>query len=391
MPPVARVEEDEVGAVAGCDAAAVGQPEDVRGVHGARRERLLGSEAELRAGERADDREALAVGAAGVEVRRERDRRARVGERAAGRHRAVQVERGDREQHADDVARGQRRDALRARGLEVVDRARAELDRQPDRADLVELVAVEPQGEPGPSTGLEVSPGLLDVERPALDEHVRRRRDPRGVREDRLDRPVDVRVGVRMLRRHRVRPEPRRDPARSRDRCELCELRVVVEAVAALPLERRRAVRQHRVAVPDDDLLELVRPRSTRRARRREDPATGRQQLLVRGPTCPQRELVRPVARERRVRVAVDEPGHDGDAPAVELLDLPLQPRQLAHRADGLDHVVVEQDERVLDELERPERRTTEWRGGAGRRRDLGDVADQDPPRARHRRPAVTS
>ena len=71
----------------------------------------VGTEPELRARERARDGQALAVGAPGVEVRRERDRRASVDERAGRRHRSPEEERGDREQHTDDVTRCEGGDA----------------------------------------------------------------------------------------------------------------------------------------------------------------------------------------------------------------------------------------------------------------------------------------
>src|SRR5919106_5811144 len=73
--PVVGGEEDEVGVVTGLDAALPVRPgEDVRGVHGAGGERLRRLEPpELRARERAHEREALAERAARVEVRGEGD------------------------------------------------------------------------------------------------------------------------------------------------------------------------------------------------------------------------------------------------------------------------------------------------------------------------------
>jgi len=99
-----------------------------------------------------------------------------------------------------------------------------------------------------------------------------------------LDRPVDVRVGVRLLGRNRVRAQPGRHTAGRADGFQLGELGIAVEPVAALPLERRRAVGKHRVAVAGDDPAELCGARRTGCARRREDPAAGREQLLVRRP-----------------------------------------------------------------------------------------------------------
>src|SRR4029079_3246439 len=121
---------------------AIGTVEHVRRVHRARGERLLGCELELRRCQRADERKALAEGAAGVEVRRERDRRTGVDERATTWHGAAEEERARRQQDTSDLALGARRSALLPGCLEVVDGARPQLDRERDRARLRELVSV---------------------------------------------------------------------------------------------------------------------------------------------------------------------------------------------------------------------------------------------------------
>ena len=135
--PVGRVEQDDVGAVARREPPEpVGAAEHVRRVDRAGRERLRRRELQLRRRERAAERQALAERAARVEVGRERDGRAGIDERAARRHRPAEEERARGQQHADDVARGERAHAVGARRLEVVDRARPELDRERDRAAL---------------------------------------------------------------------------------------------------------------------------------------------------------------------------------------------------------------------------------------------------------------
>ena len=53
---------------------------------------------------------------------------------------------------------------------------------------------------------------------------------------------VEIRVGVGLLGRDGVRPEPGRPPARGSDRAERRELGLAIEAVARLPLPGRRAV-----------------------------------------------------------------------------------------------------------------------------------------------------
>src|SRR5205823_3991607 len=146
---------------------------DVGGVDGAGRERLGGRELELRRRERAAQRQALAEGAAGVEVGRERDGRARLDERAAGRRRPSEEERTRRQEDRDDRTGRERLDPSCARRLEMVDRARAELHSERYRALLGELVAVEAKREARVAARLEIPPGLPGVERASLEEHVR--------------------------------------------------------------------------------------------------------------------------------------------------------------------------------------------------------------------------
>ena len=135
-----------------------------------------------------------------------------VDERSSGRHGPVQEERARREQHADDVTGGERRDPLGPGRLEVVDRARAELDREGDRPRLRELVAVQAEGEAGLAAGLEVAARLPGVERAPLEEDVCRLCDPGRLREDVVDEEVDVGIAavVGELGRDRVRAEKRR-------------------------------------------------------------------------------------------------------------------------------------------------------------------------------------
>ena len=134
---------------------------------------------------------------------------------------------------------------VRPRRLEVVDRPRAELDREPDRARLRELVAVQAQREPRVAARLEVAPGLADVERAALEEDVGGLGERRRLGQHLGEQEVEVGVAVVELGRHGVRAEPGRDAAGGADGAKLRELRVAVEAVARLALERRRAVGAH--------------------------------------------------------------------------------------------------------------------------------------------------
>ena len=162
-----------------------------------------------------------------------------------------------------------------------------------------------------------------------------------------------------------MRAEPGRDPARRPDRPQRRELGLAVEAVARLPLEGRRAGAQHPAAVALD---RLARARFSGRPGRpdgREDAAARRVQLLVARAARAQRELLDAVAAEGRVRVAVDEARDRAEPAAVELLDVAVERRQLAHRAHRLDRPAVAEDVRVLDRVDL--RASARPRSGASR------------------------
>ena len=133
----------------------------------------------------------------------------------------------------------------------MVDRPRAELDGEGDRARLGELVAVQPQREPCVAAGSQVAAGLLGVEGAALEEDVGGLGELRRLREHLPEEEVEVRVGagVRELGRDSVRAEPRRDATGIPNDAKLRELGVAVEPVSGLGLERRRPRPQHPVDV----------------------------------------------------------------------------------------------------------------------------------------------
>jgi len=88
---------------------------------------------------------------------------------------------------------------------------------------------------------------------------------------------------------------------------------------------------------------------------------------------------VRTVAGERRVRVAVDEPGDCSKATTVDLRHVAVELRQVAHPADVLDAPLVNDDVGVLDNLDPAEHLAAERRGTAGRRRELREVTNEQP------------
>jgi phage repressor protein C with HTH and peptisase S24 domain len=108
-------------------------------------------------------------------------------------------------------------------------------------------------------------------------------------------------------------------------------------------------------------------------------------QLLVRRAGGTQRELLDAVAAEARMRVAVDEARQRAEPAAVELLEVAVGRREVAHAADRGDATVLAENVRVLEHRELAERPPPERRLVAGRRDQLGQVADEEPARRRGR------
>ncbi len=264
----------------------------------------------------------------------------------------------------------------------MVDGACSKLDRERDRPGLGELVTVKPQLEPVVAGGFEIPPRLDGVEGAALEEHVGGLGDRRGVGEHVGDQPVDVLVGAVALGRHGVRAEERRDAALRHDRAQGCQLGLVVEPVARLRLERRRALAEHPAAVAGDGLTQSALAGGAGGRHRREDPASRCVQLLVRRARGAKRELLDPVARKARVRVAIDEAGDRAASPPVDFDDVAVDRLEIAHASDRHDLRALAEDERVLDDRDLAEKCSAQRRCVAGRRHELTDVADEQAAHA---------
>ena len=237
----------------------------------------------------------------------------------------------------------------------------------------------------------EEAPSLVRAERAALEERVRSLGDLRRLGKDLGDCEVEVRVSVVELRWDGVCGENTRHTAGCANGPQGSELGVVVEAIAGLPFERRRARVQHPVTMASNRLMQTVLARRTRRANRRHDPAAARVQLLVARARGSERELLDAVAGEAHVRVAVDQARDRAPPAPVELLDFAARIHELAHASYRLDAAVEAEDIGVLDHVHVAERRTAQRRSVRYLRRgDLGEVADQEPaptgPFVRHPR-----
>ena len=241
---------------------------------------------------------------------------------------------------------------------------------------------MEPQGQARVATRLQVAPRLLAVECPALEKDVGCLGDPRRLGQDLREREVEVRVGVVEFRRHGMRAQPGRNPAPGLDRPERRELRLAVETVARLGLERRRAGVEHPVAMPANGFAEPVLAGVPRRLDRGQDASARGVQLLVARSARAQLELTGAIAGEARVRVAVDEPGERAQAPPVELLHVACERAEVGHPPHVGDAAVLAQDIRVLDDVDPPEVGAAQRRFGSRRRYDLAEVAHEQARRS---------
>ena len=105
-------------------------------------------------------------------------------------------------------------------------------------------------------------------------------------------------------------------------------------------------------------------------------------QLLVARTRGAQRELLDAVAREARVRVAVDEAGDRTVPASVELDDVAVERGQILHSTDGRDQAVLAEHVGVVEPVDVRERASAQRRIMAGGRDELLEVADQQARRA---------
>ena len=207
----------------------------------------------------------------------------------------------------------------------MVDAGRAELTGELDAGAEAELVAVDPEPESAGPARLEDRAGLVAVEgvrRVRLAEHVDVCRWARvapigeeGVEHGSRDEVDVVAPSVGVLGRHDVRTEEGRVGGELAGDPQRAQLVLDGEAVAALDLHRRRALRPGLGDAGGDEGPQLVVGRGAGRGDGDRDAAT------VVGPSRhPRGELGGAVAREDEVRVGVDEAGDQRAAAEVTAL-----------------------------------------------------------------------
>ena len=201
---------------------------------------------------------------------------------------------------------------------------RAELDRKRDAPALVNWSPWSRSASPAVAARFQIATRLRGVERATLEEDIGGVCDSRRVGKHLGDGVVEVRIGVAVFGRHRVRPEPGRRAAGGADRMQRCELRLAVEPVPGLAFPRRRALREHPRGVLLDALEERFGAERTRRRDGRQDAAARSVELLVASAAGAERELAHAAAAKRGMRMAVDQPGDGTEPGAVDFLDLPV-------------------------------------------------------------------
>ena len=210
------------------------------------------------------------------------------------------------------------------------------------------------------ASGVEITPRLLDRKESGfakcvgINGTVRR-----GGRNHLIDEVVDEGFLPRKLRRQRVRAEERRNEPRDvgvvavmRDEVEQRRLARLVQRVAGLGFERRRAVRQDRLqARADDAAVELLFVEQ-RFAGAFDGVQHAELRLLA---AQPRGEVGLAIAGKERVRVRVDKAGEDyafvahlGSVAAKRL-------RDFIGLTDGCDDTALDGNGAVVDASERSE------------------------------------
>ena len=133
--------------------------------------------------------------------------------------------------------------------------------------------------------------------------------------------------------------------------------------------------------MPPHRLAEPVLAGRSSRLDGRQDSAAGRMELLVARSARAQLELNGAVARETRMRMAVDETGERTQPPPVELLDVSVEHTEVGHLPHFGDAALLAEDERAFEDVDPPEIGAPKRRLGAGRGHDLVEVADEQPRR----------
>ena len=352
-----------------------------------RGQRLAGTHAVAQRRPSQDFRHRLRVAGAGVVVRREGRREARVDHAPRGRLGFdAQEERDQRAQHGDHAGFGQRFDAFVADALEVVRAGRAEFRRELCAAAGGQLIDVHANAEPELAPALHQAPRLFQVVDVRLGEDVAVLGEPalgdggQHLFEQRVDVGLLV---VPELEREVVRAQEGRHQldrvrlVRGRDDAQALQLVVVRQAVAGLGLDGRRTESQEAVHARQEAREQELLARLAHAAHAGQDAAAGLADLDVPLPRHAHLELVLARPREDRVRVRVDEAGHAEAPSRVERHRRGPLRADLRLGSDGDKLVPEDRDRGVPDALDLRERAAGE-RGVAARRGEFTDAGDEE-------------
>ena len=263
-------------------------------------------------------------------VRRDRDRDVGAQEAPRIRRRVADEERAAREQDRGDRRAGERSQAFRRRVRDVIGGARVRARGERRRADVVELVRVQREREPGVARGLRERPHVVGVEDAVLDERIDRlgqtlvRDGSDGLRRV-AHEPAPIiraRAGERVQREIRDGDVDRRRLRGRRDHAQLAKLLARLEPVPALHLDRGRAERDRAREPPPQQREQVVVAGLARRAHRRVDTAAALENGEVVRAALARDELVPSLARVAEMRVGIDESRHDHAPLGIDLASI---------------------------------------------------------------------
>ena len=279
---------------------------------------------------------------------------ASISSRAGRVVRQAEVKAAARQHRADDIGKCERVDVTAVDLLEMVGAGCLQLDREARGAGVSELLGVNSRNQSARAAGRKNSARLLHRERAPVAKNVAELGQARGGHcrnpAARKQIHVSVRATLKFLRDNVGSEKRSGDVERlllmqlAQDRQDF-ELALPVEAVAALGLKRRRAVRCEFAEVRERAILQRFRGRAAQVLYRGANSTARTRDLLVSGARDALFVLSCPACGKYQMGVRVDEARQNHASAEVESFGASssAKPFDSAARADGGDPIVANQ------------------------------------------------